>query len=197
MPDVIFWDKAAIYETSFDCLKKLPSVPQIVLLNRADEITLDFPDYLVTAQIEQPFEQHKFTEVLNLVTDIKQEKERLRIEKIAAIQEIKPLFIIPDYVFLRIEGRITRFDVHEILYFHGFGEYVVMKTTRGAFKLNTNIKKLGSKLEHPLFLKTHRAFIINISKINHIEENEIVIGNDTILISRAHRSIIREKLNII
>lgn len=197
MPDLIFWDKAAIYETSFDCLKKLPSIPQIVLLSKADEITLDFPDYLVTTQIEQPFEQHKFTEALNLVTDIKQEKERVRIEKTAPNQENKPKSIVPNYVFLRIERRITRFDVHEILYFHGFGEYVMMKTTRGEFKLNTNMKKLGTKLEHPLFLKTHRAFVINISKINYIEENEIIIGSDRVLISRAHRPIVKEKLNII
>jgi two-component system LytT family response regulator len=194
MPDVIFWDKAAIYETSFDCLKKLPAVPQIVLLNRTDGITLDFPDYLVTAQIEHPFEQHKFTEVLNLVTDIKQEKERLSVEKTTPIQENNS---VPDYIFVRLEGRVTRFDVHEILYFHGFGDYVMMKTTRGEFKLNTNMKKLGSKLEHRLFLKTHRAFVININKINYIEENEIIIGSERVLISRAHRPIVKEKLNII
>jgi DNA-binding LytR/AlgR family response regulator len=72
-----------------------------------------------------------------------------------------------------------------------------MKTTRGDFKLNTNMKKLGGKIEHPLFLKTHRAFIINVSKISHIEENEVIIGADSVLISRAHKGKVREKLNIL
>lgn len=196
-PDVIFWDKAAIYASSADYLKKMLSVPQIVLLSKAGETTLDLPDYLVTTEIEQPFETSKFVEALALVTEIQEEKERLRLKKIAPIAEQKSQIMVPDYVFLRIEGRITRFNVDEILFFQGQGDYVLMKTTRGDFQLNTIMKKLNDKLEHPLFLKTHRAFTINVSKINHIEENEVSIGEDTILISRAHRNLVKEKLNII
>jgi DNA-binding LytR/AlgR family response regulator len=196
-PDVIFWDKAAIYESSADCLKKLLSVPQVVLLSKAGEITLDLPDYLVTTEIEQPFEVDKFTQAMALVAEIQEEKERLRVKKIAPIVEQKPLSMTPDYVFFRVEGRITRFNVDEILFFQGQGDYVLMRTTRGDFHINTIMKNLVKKLEHPLFLKTHRAFVINVSKINHIEENEVIIGTDTILISRAHRGLVREKLNII
>lgn len=196
-PDLIFWDKAAIYASSADCLKKMLSVPQIVLLSKAGETTLDLPDYLVTTEIQAPFETNKFTEAMALVVEIQEEKERLRLKKIAPIVEQKPQKMVPDYIFLRIDGRVTRFNVDEILYFHGQGDYVLMRTTRGDFKLGLIMKNLATKLEHPLFLKTHRAFVINVSKIGHIEENEIIIGDDTILISRAHKALVREKLNII
>ena len=196
-PDLVFWDKASIYASSADCLKGMLSVPQIVLLSKAGETTLDLPDYLVTTEIEHPFDATKFAEALVLVTDIQEEKERLRLKKIVPVESPKSPNLAPDYVFLRVEGRITRFNVDEIMFFQGQGNYVLMKTTRGDFQLNTIMKKLNEKLEHPLFLKTHRAFTINVSKISHIEENEIIIGDDTILISRAHRAVVKEKLNII
>jgi two-component system, LytTR family, response regulator len=196
-PDVIFWDKAAIYASSAACLQELTDRPQIVLLSKEDENTLDLPDYLVTTQIEAPFEKEKFAEAIELVSEIQEEKERIRIKKTAPIVENKPQSLVPDYIFLRIDGRITRFNVDEILYFKGLGDSVLMKTTRGDFPLNIIMKKLVEKLEHPLFLKTHRAFVINVSKINHIEEGEITIGENTILISRAHKALVREKLNII
>jgi DNA-binding LytR/AlgR family response regulator len=197
-PNVVFWDKAEINEASIDCLKSLSVVPQVVLLSNADEITMDLPDYLVTTEIEQPFEPAKFEDALTLIAEIEEEKRALMAKKAVPIAEYKPpLSNLPNYIFLRTDGRVTRFDLDEILYFHGHGEYVTMKTVRGDFKLNTNMKKLGTKLEHPLFLKTHRAFIINVSKISHIEENEMIIGKDSVLISRAHKGKVREKLNIL
>jgi DNA-binding LytR/AlgR family response regulator len=197
-PNVVFWDKTEINEESIDCLKSLSLAPQIVLLSKDNELTMDLPDYLVTTEIEQPFERIKFAEALTLVSEIEEEKRALVAKKTAPIAEYKPpLSNLPNYIFLRTEGRVTRFDLDEILYFHGHGEYVTMKTTRGDFKLNTNMKKLGGKIEHPLFLKTHRAFIINVSKISHIEENEVIIGADSVLISRAHKGKVREKLNIL
>jgi DNA-binding LytR/AlgR family response regulator len=197
-PHVVFWDKTEINESSIDCLKGLSAVPQIVLLSKADEITMDLPDYLVTTEIEQPLERAKFAEALTLVSEIEEEKRALIAKKTAPITEYKlPPSNLPDYFFLRTDGRVTRFDLDEILYFHGHGEYVTMKTVRGDFRLNTNMKKLGQKIEHPLFLKTHRAFIINVSKISHIEENEVIIGEDSVLISRAHKGKVREKLNIL
>jgi DNA-binding LytR/AlgR family response regulator len=197
-PNVVFLDKTEINEASLDCFKGLPSLPQIVLLSKADEITMDLPDYLVTTEIEQPFERAKFAEALTLVSEIEEEKRALIAQRTVPIPEYKlPPSNLPDYFFLRTDGRVTRFDLDEILYFHGHGEYVTMKTTRGDFRLNTNMKKLGQKIEHPLFLKTHRAFIINVSKISHIEENEVIIGKDSVLISRAHKGKVREKLNIL
>lgn len=197
-PNVVFWDKTDINEASIDCLKKLQPAPQIVLLSKADETTMDLPDYLVTTEIEHPFEPIKFAKALTLVTEIEEEKRALIAQKTVLPVDYKQMpNNHPNYIFLRTEGRVTRFDLDEILYFHGHGEYVTMKTVRGDFKLNTNMKKLGVKLEHPLFLKTHRAFVINVSKISHIEENEVIIGADTVLISRAHKGKVREKLNIL
>jgi DNA-binding LytR/AlgR family response regulator len=197
-PNVVFWDKAAVCQSSIDCLKKMRTVPQIVLLSNPSETTMDLPDYLVTAEIEQPFEKEKFTEVMGLIVEIQEEKEALFAKKVAPIIEYKPVVAtVPDYIFLRTEGRVMRFDLSEILFFHGHGEYVIVKTIRGDFRLNTNMKKLAVKLEHPLFLKTHRAFVINVSKINHIEENEVIIGADKVLISRAHKAKVKDKLNIV
>ena len=131
--------------------------------------------------------------------DIQNEKAALFAQKaLPRLPELPPVVnAVPDYIFLRTEGRVIRFDVSEILYFEGHGEYVTMKTVRGDFKLNTNMKKLAVKLKHPLFLKTHRAYVVNVSKIAHIEENEVIIGTDKVLISRAHKAKVREKLNIV
>jgi DNA-binding LytR/AlgR family response regulator len=171
-----------------------------VLLSPNNAQSVDLPDYLIATEIEHPFDCEKITDALHLVTEFQAEKEALRLKLLkqpAPIAEPKePKAAIPDYLFLRTEGRINRFDVDEILYFEGHGEFVVMKTTRGSFKLNMTMKRLAEKLRHPIFLKTHRAFVINVSKISHIEENQVFIGTNQILISRAHKGDVWERLNV-
>ncbi len=196
-PDLILWDKATVTQQSIDFLKNIDVLPQIILLTNAIDTTVDLPDYFVTTEILYPFEPRQFAEALSLVVEIQEEKEALRTQKTAPTSEPKRAkTVLPDYLFLKTEGRINRFLLDEILYFEGHGEFVVLKTTRGNFKLNTNMKKLGSKLTHPAFLKTHRAFIVNTSKITHIEENEMFINGERILISRAHRNKVWDELDI-
>ena len=196
-PDFILWDKATVTQQSIDFLKNIDVLPQIIVLTNAADTPIDLPDYFVTTEIPYPFEVQQFTDALCLVAEIQEEKEALRTQKTTPTSEPKlPRTVLPDYLFLKTEGRINRFLLDEILYFEGHGEFVVLKTTRGNFKLNTNMKKLGSKLQHPAFLKTHRAFIVNTSKISHIEENEMFINGERILISRAHRNKVWDELDI-
>ena len=195
--DLILWDKATVTQQSIDFLKNIDVLPQIIVLTNATDTTIDLPDYFVTTEIPYPFEPQQFTDALSLVAEIQEEKEALRTQKITQTSELRrPKTVLPDYLFLKTEGRINRFLLDEILYFEGHGEFVILKTTRGNFKLNTNMKKLGSKLLHPVFLKTHRAFIVNTSKISHIEENEMFINGERILISRAHRNKVWDELDI-
>jgi DNA-binding LytR/AlgR family response regulator len=199
-PNLILWDKTMVNQEHIDQLKKLDSPPLVVLMSPNHEPTLELPDYLVATEIQHPFECDKFVEALQLVTEFQEEKEVQRLKQLkqpVSKFDVKlPQTVVPDYLFLRTDGRINRFNIEEILFFEGHGEFVVMKTIRGEFKLNMNMKRLGERLEHPLFLKTHRAFIINISKISHIEENQVYIGTSQILISRAQRGNVWERLNV-
>ena len=59
------------------------------------------------------------------------------------------------------------------------------------------LKALAEKLSYPRFLKVHRSYIVNLDKIVDIEDNSLVIGKKVIPISRAHKPIIMNSINII
>jgi DNA-binding LytR/AlgR family response regulator len=100
-------------------------------------------------------------------------------------------------VFLKVDNRLIRFSLDEFLYLENVGDYVSIKTTKGSYVIHATMKAMEIKLMHPSFVKVHRSYIINISKIAYIEDNSIVIDKKLIPISRAHKADLLEKLNVL
>lgn len=100
-------------------------------------------------------------------------------------------------VFLKVDSRLIRFSLDEFLYLENVGDYVSIKTTKGSYMVHATMKMMEVKLSHPAFVKVHRSYIINISKISYIEDNAIVIDKKNIPISRAHKAELLERLNVL
>ena len=104
---------------------------------------------------------------------------------------------IQNEVFLKVDNRLIRFSLDEFLYLENVGDYVSIKTTKGSYVIHATMKAMEIKLAHPAFVKVHRSYIINVSKIAYIEDNSIVIDKKIIPISRAHKAELLEKLNVL
>jgi DNA-binding LytR/AlgR family response regulator len=104
---------------------------------------------------------------------------------------------IHNEVFLKVDNRLIRFSLDEFLYLENVGDYVSIKTTKGSYMVHATMKTMEMKLSHPAFVKVHRSYIINISKIAYIEDNAILIDKKNIPISRAHKSELLERLNVL
>jgi DNA-binding LytR/AlgR family response regulator len=105
--------------------------------------------------------------------------------------------LIQNEVFLKVDSRLIRFCLDEFLYLENVGDYVSIKTTKGSFMVHATMKTMEMKLSHPAFVKVHRSYIINVSKISYIEDNAIVMDKKSIPISRAHKAELLEKLNVL
>jgi DNA-binding LytR/AlgR family response regulator len=100
-------------------------------------------------------------------------------------------------VFLKVDNRLIRFSLDDFLYLENVGDYVSIKTTKGSFMIHATMRAMEIKLSQPSFVKIHRSYIINISKILYIEDNAVIIDKKSIPISRAHKAELMEKLNVL
>jgi len=64
-------------------------------------------------------------------------------------------------------------------------------------RLVNTLKKIEEKLPDHLFLKVHRSYIINTTKIVDIEDNSVLIKQDVIPVSRANRKELMQRLNLL
>ncbi|MGC3945789.1 MAG: LytTR family DNA-binding domain-containing protein [Chryseolinea sp.] len=92
----------------------------------------------------------------------------------------------PD-LYIKSEGKILKFTVAEILYAEAQGNNVKIVTERGAFTTIITFSAFEEQLPKGEFIRVHRSFIINKSKIRIIEGNRIFIEEYEIPIGANYR----------
>ena len=82
-------------------------------------------------------------------------------------------------LFVKSEYRVIRIRFNEIKYIEGMREYVRIHLSDNKPVMTLlSMKALEEKLPSRQFMRVHRSFIVNLSRINMIERNRIVFDKD-------------------
>lgn len=100
-------------------------------------------------------------------------------------------------LFVKVNSRLVRIDPEEVLFIEAKGDYVLFKTREKGYIVHSTIKNIEEKLDNSIFVKVHRSYIVNLKKIVDIEENNILIGELVIPVSRSQKSNLMRRLNTI
>ena len=95
----------------------------------------------------------------------------------------------PRSIFVRTEYRLRQIDFDRILYIEGLKDYVKIHTDEEPHPVLslTSLKTLEEQLPADRFIRVHRSYIVQPSKIRMIERNRIVFGKEYIPISEGYR----------
>ena len=91
------------------------------------------------------------------------------------------------YIFIKSDKRIEKIELNDILYAESIGNYVSIYTEDKRFLAYLTMKSLEVQLPPDQFLKVHQSYLVNSSRINSIEGNEIKIADKSLPISRNYK----------
>lgn len=182
--DVLFLDVEMPGATGFELLDQLAYHPKVILTTSKPEYAYNAFEYNVTDFLKKPFTYQRFQEALH--------KLQQATEQTATTSQ-QPT----DHIFIKSDGKLVRLNNDEILYIESMGDYVKFVTSDKKYITHNTIKHLEEKVNKGFFMKVHRSYIINITKIDDIRENDLYIKGNEIPISKAHKSEILKRLNII
>lgn len=100
-------------------------------------------------------------------------------------------------LFVKSNSRIIRIDIDDILYVEAKGDYAIFKTEQKGYIVHTTFKNVEERLDPDKFVKVHRSYIVNIDKVVDIEENNLLIKEQVIPVSRGQKPHLLKKLNMI
>ncbi len=181
--DLIFLDIEMPEITGIEFLENAVSLPQVIFTTSNTEYAYEAYNYQVTDFLKKPITYPRFKQA---------------VEKAYAIHEKNNAYKAnAQEVYVREDGRFVRIPFDHILYFENVGDYIRVKTVDGSHIMHGTLKGIDGKLDNPQFLKVHRSFIVNLSKIKDIEENTLVIEKKVIPISRANKPVLMGKLNLL
>jgi len=181
--DLIFLDIEMPKVSGLEMLKRI-NIESMVILTTAfpqyalDGYELDIIDYLL-----KPFALHRFIKAVQKAKDFYEMKTQSG--------NVLP----PSYIFIKSEKRIEKVELGDILYAEVLGNYMSIYTDRKKIIAYLTMKSLQSQLSPTDFIKIHQSFLVNRSKIESVEGNELKVGTKSLPISRNYRDSVTNLIN--
>jgi len=103
----------------------------------------------------------------------------------------------PRSIFVKSEYKLLQINLDDIRYIEGLKDYVKIYTEQSAHPILSlmNMKAIEQMLPTSRFIRVHRSFIVQKSKIREIERNRIVFGDVYIPIGDSYKQSFQNFIN--
>jgi DNA-binding LytR/AlgR family response regulator len=176
--DLIFLDIEMPDMTGLDLVKTVENLPQIIFTTGHTEHALEAFEYHVTDFLPKPVQYARLLKAVSRAQELNdnvQEQEQ-------------------DELYVKHNGRFVRISLEELLYVESLGDYVTFVTETKKYIVHSTLKNIDDKITSNKFIKVHRSYIVNLSHVVDIEENNLVIKDKVIPISRAQRPVLMNRI---
>lgn len=177
--DVLFLDIEMPDLSGLELLATVKNLPNIVLTTNHPEHAVEAFEYEVVDFLTKPVYLVRLNKALDRIR-AQQEPENDNRE---------------DF-FVRSEARYVRVPFDDLLYVKTLDDYVILQLGKEKHIVHSTLSKMERRLPDARFQKVHRSYLVNLSKITDVEDTTLAIDRHVIPVSRAFRSIIKNRLGL-
>jgi DNA-binding LytR/AlgR family response regulator len=185
--DLIFLDIEMPEMSGIEFLESIDIVPQVIIYSSQEKYALESYEYDVTDYLLKPVQFGRFIKAVNRARERYKRKE-------SPVKESTEIFI-------KNNGSLVRIKYDDILWIEALENYVVLNTFSERYTIHFTMKSIADKMPPNKFMRIHRSFIVNFSKIKVIEDNSVIIKTDSgtkvIPIGKSYREKLMNDINLI
>jgi two-component system, LytTR family, response regulator LytT len=181
--DILFLDVEMPIINGFQLLDQLLYMPKVILTTSKTDYAFNAFEYKVVDYLKKPFTYNRFVEAVTKTT-----------EATPTAKQQEPA--TKEDIYIKSDGKFTRLHFAEILYIESVGDYVKYFTATKNYLALTTLKAVEEKIASTNFMKVHRSYIVNLSKIKDIQDNTLVIDGKVIPISKMLKPEVMSRINV-
>jgi len=177
--DLIFLDIKMPDISGIEFLQTLRKKPLVIFTTAYSEhavtsFELDAVDYLL-----KPFSLARFVKACN---------------KAFELFQFRNAGSPPDHIFLKTGNEQQKVLFDDMLYLEASGNYVTFALKGGSILVRITFSEAADLLPADRFIRTHRSYIVAVSKIDKVERHQLTIGSKKIPVSEAYLDDITNRL---
>ncbi len=185
--DLIFLDIEMPEMSGVEFIKTLKKLPQIIVISAKDKYALEAIEYDVVDYLLKPISYTRFFKAA--------EKARSRIKETDSESTAE------DGIFIKSSSSsLVRLKYEDILWVEALENYVIINTFANKYTIHFTMKAIINKLPPKMFARVHRSYIVNLTKIEMIEDNAIVMKikgeTKSIPIAKSYKEDLMNHINI-
>jgi len=185
--DLIFLDIEMPEMSGVEFIKTLTNLPQIIVISAKDKYALEAIEYDVSDYLLKPISFSRFVKA---------------VEKVyAKFKDVKEEITGKDGIFIKSSSSsLVRLKYEDILWIEALENYVIINTYTNKYTIHFTMKAIINKLPLKMFSRVHRSYIVNLTRIEMIEDNAIVMKVEdeikSIPIAKSYKEDLMKNINI-
>ena len=198
-PDIILMDIGLSGEMNgietAQKIKKEFGIPFIFLTAQADMATIEKAKIVDPyAYLVKPVSTETLYSTIEITLHNAAKKQR---EPLPIHPPLKEGLTIDDGIFVKNNKRLEKVLLKNILWVEAFDIYAMLHSATGKHLLNHSLKIVEEKFPAQKFIRVHRSYIVNIDKIDAIEESDLIVNNIPIPVGKTYRDKLMERLKFL
>lgn len=176
--DIVYLDIEMPQINGIEFAKIIPPACRIIFTTAYDRYAVqgfrvNAVDYLL-----KPVSYEEFLEATNRA-----------VKAIQAAAATPPSAPRREFLLVKSEYRLIQVRISDILYIEGLKDYIKIFVSGQSKAILTlmSMKAIEQALPAGEFMRVHRSYIVNTSRISIIERNHIIIGDNPIPVSESYR----------
>ena len=166
-------------------------IPVIFLTSNTDTATFErSKEAYPYAFLSKPFNHE------NLLRTIEVINNRLHFVEGKVNREDVALELL-DRIFVKDKDKMVRINVADILYVTADRNYSEIITADKKYVLSVSLKSFESKASSSSFVRIHRSHLVNLYKIEGLDEHYVFINKESLPISKSYKKELISKLKLI
>ncbi len=185
--DLIFLDIHLPKMSGIDLLKSMPHLPPVILTTAFSNYALESYEFNVVDYLLKPFSFQRFVKAISKVPAKNTNHSKAEPNEDHALSRPE-IFIKSGYEHIRIA-------VDEIIYIKSDADYSEIFLPAKKYLSSEPLRKWLEVLDSQQFVRVHKSYIINASKIVKVAGNQLYMTNQAVIpIGRAFKEEFTEKL---
>ena len=170
--DLIFLDINIGDISGIKLLESAKIKSEVIIITAYDEFAIKGFELNVTDYLLKPYTLERFLEAVN------------RVKKNLSGKEPQP---DKNFIFIKTEYRLEKFQLSEILYIEGMRDYRKVHTINKKIMTLQTFREFEKDIPPSVICRVHKSFMVAVDKIETIEKDGIKIRNIIIPISDTYK----------
>ena len=188
--DLLFLDVEMPLLSGMELLGTLQHPPLVVLITGSKNYAVQAFEHAVVDYLVKPVSYARFLQAAQKALEVTE-----RQAAAAGSDTIQAPAPDADFTFVKVDNKLVRVDFEDVRYVEALGDYVHIVTGQQKLIVYSTMKAVEEKFPASRFVRAHRSFIVNLSRIQALEDNSIVVNGKHIPVGQTYLRDVMQRLN--
>jgi len=176
--DLIFLDIEMPEINGIEFARTIPDKTLVIFTTAYSEYAMDSYEVDAVDYLVKPIEPERFRKAVN---------KAIQYHVLLENAESEGIDTEDDFIFVKSDRRYLKVYYRDILYIEGLKNYVVIHTEKKKVMTKINLSAISGLLPPKMFFRINKSYIVNLSRIDSFDNNDVIVDDYEIAIGAAYR----------